>query len=114
LRYLRLVKFTGTLSIPSLGFSIPVEVELVPETLPAAESETITEAALRARWKRSARTLKRLRDQGRLPYLQPTPRCFLYKLEDVRKHEAANYRGADRRAVRKPVPKAAHAHGIQS
>ena len=95
------MKFTGTLSVPALGFSVPVEVELNPADTRAAADEMIDDAALRIRWKRSARTLKRLRDQHRLPYVQPTPRCFLYRLADVRAYEAANYRGASRLAVRR-------------
>jgi hypothetical protein len=91
------IKYTGTLRVPGLGLELPVEVDLAPVLPPPRDEETVAEAQLAERWQCSRRTLKRLRDQRRLPYQQPSPRKFLYRLEDVRAYEAANHRGVARR-----------------
>lgn len=93
------MKYAGELRVPGLGIVVPVEVELTPAPEAGAAPELIDDAALRARWKCSARTLKRLRDQRRLPYLQPSARRFLYELGAVREYERQETRGAHRRAV---------------
>jgi len=95
------MRYSGTLAIPGLGLSWHVEVELSPEDSPAAEPATLTDAELCARWHRTPRTTRRLRDQRRLPFLQPSPRTILYRIDDVRAYETANYRGPLRRAVRR-------------
>ena len=41
------MKFTGTLSVPGLGLSVPVEVELESAANPASEPETITDKPFR-------------------------------------------------------------------
>lgn len=64
----------------------------------APEQQMIDDPSLRARWRCSARTTKRLRDQRRIPYVQPSPRRFLYDLEAIREYERLETRGAHRRA----------------
>lgn len=94
------MKYTGTLSIEGLGVRLPVVVELEPVEAPSPTDHLIDETQLRARWKCSARTLKRLRDQHRLPYVQISPRRVAYRRDEVTKYEAACGRGVARRVGR--------------
>jgi hypothetical protein len=93
------VKYTGTLSVPALGISVPVEVEIEPAA-PPPTPDVLDDRQLRERWRCSARTTKRLRDQHRLRYVQPSARKFVYRLEDVVEYEAGCTRGVARRVGR--------------
>ncbi len=80
------------LRFPALGnLELVAEID-IPDSLftqtPGGVGRFLSEKDLMARWHVSARTLRRLRNQRRLPYEQPTPRRYLYRLEDVEQLEA--------------------------
>lgn len=86
--------FPARVRVPALGLELAVEVEfeLPAEVLqligsrPEA-SPCIDDHQLRARWGESARSLKRKRDRREIPFVSPSPRKFLYRIEDVEKFE---------------------------
>ena len=72
------------------GLEVVGELEL-PDTFGGAPpADLLDDAALAARWRVSRRTLARLRDQRRIPYSQPTPKSYLYRLTDIEAVEAAS------------------------
>jgi hypothetical protein len=91
------------LRIPALGgIELVGEIEL-PDSLasrPEAPAD-LTDSDLRARWRCSARTVKRLRDAKRLPYYELRPRLFRYRLADVEAFECAARTGPGAVAVRR-------------
>jgi hypothetical protein len=92
------LKIPAQLRLPAAlgGAVLEVELDLPDEALrsPAGEPELLSEQDLRARWRCSARTLARMRAERSLSYLQPTPRRFLYRREEIERLEAESERGA--------------------
>lgn len=85
------------LRVPSLGLVLDAEVEVPDSLVAGAAPTTLTDAELRVRWRRSARTLARLRNAGKLLFVEPTPGNYLYKLADIEAIEQG--RGQSRQAA---------------
>ena len=79
------------LRIPALGdLEIIGELELPADLIGTQQPAHLTDSELCDRWQCSSRSLKRLRDQRKLPYLQPTARRVLYSIADVERFEQAH------------------------
>lgn len=58
-----------------------------PSVLPAVDNESISQDELVQRWKVSKKTIRRLRQMGKLPALEITPALFRFKLSDIQRLE---------------------------
>jgi len=47
----------------------------------------LTESQLSRRWEVSKSHVRRIRASRRLPYFQPSPKVFRYRLEDIERYE---------------------------
>ena len=86
-----LLKIPATIRIKALGLEFECEFEIPRDALAVTTPESpsmLTDADLRDRWRCSSRSIYRLRRRGDLPYINPTPKKFLYRLADVERLEA--------------------------
>ena len=90
------------LTFPGLGGLVVEAVAEIPDDVlrPAAPAK-LDNAELRARWRCSGRTLGRMRNTGKLPFIKLSPRRYLYSLADVERVEAESRRGGIRAVPRR-------------
>lgn len=89
------------LRVPSIGLVLDAEIEVPDEIFRKSNvresGEFFTDPELRLRWRKSARTLARMRHKGKLQAFEPTPGNYLYKVADIEAIEQG--RGAPRQAA---------------
>ena len=98
------MRIPATVRIAALGLELAAEIELPDDAFrsaPATETPFLSDVDLRRRWKRSARTLARMRAEGKLPFSEPRPRTYLYAVADVEAIERGTHVASVAAAPRK-------------